>query len=185
MWNYSKRIRRNRLRDCCCWIFCPVFQKSHVEIRERKKQNPNWDNLESVNRLAVLHGFKAAVITEKQTKNKKKRGELVSVIQPTEKEEKMAPKIAKCFTVVQVAENHPTVKMERTSGETREVILQCVCQWGRRENSQRWWWPELQNTQQSAPQTDTTEAFSPHLRSQTHIRTKAGIYMLPLFCCRF
>lgn len=38
----------------------------------------------------------------------------------------MAPKIAACFTVVQVVVCHLTIKMERTRTEAREVVLVCV-----------------------------------------------------------
>lgn len=48
-----------------------------MEIRGRKKQNPSWENLESVNRLAVLHGVKATVITEKPKIQKKKKANWV------------------------------------------------------------------------------------------------------------
>lgn len=48
----------------CCWNFCLVFQKK--PRGNQGKEKTNRENLESVNRLAVLHGFKAAVITEKQ-----------------------------------------------------------------------------------------------------------------------
>lgn len=120
----------------------------------------------------------------KNKQKNKEEGEPERVIQPIEKEEKMAPKIAKCFTVVQVAENHPTVKMERTSGETRSGNSRvCVSEGGEKILSAGD--DQKSKTHGSPLGRRTTEAFFPHLRSQTHIWTKAGIYTLPLFCCRF
>lgn len=77
-------------------------------MKSNKKKNNDEKKEGSVKLLADLHWFKA---TESPLQNKKikAKGVVVSVAQPIGEAKKMAPKIAACFTDIQVVENHPTI----------------------------------------------------------------------------
>lgn len=64
-----------------------------------------------------------------QNKKIKAKGVVVSVAQPIDEAKKMAPKIAVCFTDIQVVVNHPMIKKwrDRMRRQTTEVTLVCVC----------------------------------------------------------
>lgn len=88
----------------------------------KKQRGKKWSLL---SHQLPLHQFKAteSPLHNKKIKIKRRRTGFWFLVQPIEEEEKMAPKIATCFTVIQVLMNHPTIKMERTRRKTREVVL--------------------------------------------------------------